>query len=70
LIGDWPDRPPTINLGEYRRRTANERVVYVCATRQLARQIYERLSTYGVPAVLLIGKTTEFNRSSYSALNT
>jgi hypothetical protein len=51
-------------IGEYRRRTADERVVYVCATRQLARQIYERLSTYGVPTVLLIGKTTEFDRAA------
>jgi hypothetical protein len=48
-------------LAEYRRRAASERVVYVCPTRQLARQTDERLTSYGVPTSLLIGQVSVWN---------
>lgn len=48
-------------IGEFRRRTAGERVVYVCPTRQLARQIHAKLILYGIPSVLLIGRVATWN---------
>lgn len=50
-------------LGEFRRRAVGERVAYACPTRQLARQINDRLTTYGIPTSLLIGKVVAWNPS-------
>lgn len=36
-------------IGEYRRRAHGERVVYLCPTRQLAKQTAEKLTQYGIP---------------------
>ncbi|MFF5079432.1 DEAD/DEAH box helicase [Actinoplanes sp. NPDC000266] len=57
-------------IGEYRRRKAQERVAYLCPTRQLARQTAAKLTEYGIPNVLLIGKVRAWNmadRSRYSS---
>lgn len=57
-------------IGEYRRRVAQERVAYLCPTRQLARQTVDKLTEYGIPNVLLIGKVNTWNkadRSRYSS---
>ncbi len=57
-------------IGEYRRRVAQERVAYLCPTRQLARQTAAKLTEYGIPNVLLIGKVNSWNmaeRSRYSS---
>lgn len=48
-------------IGEYRRRVAGDRVAYLCPTRQLARQTATRLTEYGIPNVLLIGKVGMWN---------
>ncbi|MGK5114754.1 DEAD/DEAH box helicase [Geodermatophilus sp. CPCC 205506] len=50
-------------LGEFRRRVAGDRVAYLCPTRQLARQTAARLTEYGIPNVLLIGKAVDFNQA-------
>lgn len=42
-------------ISEWRRRTLNQRVVYACPTKQLARQVLEKAIAQGIPAVLLIG---------------
>lgn len=42
------------------RREAGQRTVYVCPTRQLARQTFDKLCSYGIPAVLLIGKVNQW----------
>ncbi len=57
-------------IGEYQRQTAKQRVAYICQTNQLARQSYEKLLSYGIPAVLLTGRTPNWNRADrarYSA---
>jgi superfamily II DNA or RNA helicase len=42
-------------IGEFQRRTAGDRVAYLCLTRQLAGQTARRLDEYGIPNVLLTG---------------
>ena len=48
-------------IGEWRRRTHGERVAYLCPTRQLAQQTAEKLSSYGIPLVLLTGRAVQWN---------
>lgn len=50
-------------IGEFQRQTAKQRVAYICQTNQLARQSYEKLISYGIPAVLLTGRTVQWNRA-------
>ncbi|WP_083921514.1 DEAD/DEAH box helicase [Actinopolyspora halophila] len=50
-------------IGEYRRRVFGERVAYLCPTRQLARQTADKLTEYGIPNVLLVGKVAEWNKA-------
>lgn len=59
-------------IGDYRRRVFRERVAYLCPTRQLARQTADKLSEYGIPNVLLIGRVKTWNkadRARYTAAN-
>ncbi|MFF3790844.1 DEAD/DEAH box helicase [Streptomyces sp. NPDC001981] len=59
-------------IGEYRRRATGERVAYLCPTRQLAKQTTEKLTRYGIPNVLLIGKVSRWSaadRSRYTSAN-
>lgn len=51
-------------IGEYVRRTANDRVAYLCLTRQLAAQTAERLNEFGIPTVLLTGRVNSWDASS------
>lgn len=52
-------------IGEFNRLTKNWRVVYACATRQLAYQTTELLHTYGINAVSLVKKSSEFTPADY-----
>lgn len=57
-------------VGEWRRRSAHDRVAYMCLTRQLAQQTAENLLSYGIPAVLLTGRVVNWNaadRAKYSS---
>jgi hypothetical protein len=59
-------------IGDYQRRSFRERVAYLCPTRQLARQTADKLTEYGIPNVLLIGKVRRWNkadRARYTAAN-
>lgn len=47
-------------IGEFNRINNNWRVVYTCATRQLASQTNSLLQSYGINSVLLTGKSSEF----------
>ncbi|MDB1086181.1 DEAD/DEAH box helicase family protein [Streptomyces sp. ACA25] len=47
-------------IAEWRRRSKNERVAYLAPTRQLAQQAARLAELYGVPAVDLTGKHTEW----------
>lgn len=52
-------------IGEFNRLTKNWRVVYACATRQLAHQTGELLNSYGINPVVLVGKGDAFNAAEY-----
>jgi hypothetical protein len=54
-------------LGEYRRRVLGQRVAYLCPNSQLAAQAAEKAVGYGIPAVLLVGRKTEYDRADYTA---
>lgn len=53
-------------IGEYQRRADGDRVAYLCPTRQLARQTADKLTEYGIPNVLLIGPSNEWNAADHS----
>jgi hypothetical protein len=50
-------------LAEYRRRALGQRVAYVCPNSQLAAQAAEKAASYDIPAVLLVGRSAEYNRA-------
>ncbi|MBT2617247.1 MULTISPECIES: DEAD/DEAH box helicase family protein [unclassified Bacillus (in: firmicutes)] len=52
-------------IAEYRRRCLQERVLYLCPTRQLARQVYLKAIEYGLPASLLIGPQNKYPEEAY-----
>ncbi|MCU4768281.1 helicase C-terminal domain-containing protein [Bacillus toyonensis] len=49
-------------IGEYNRQAKGWRVVYCCATRQLASQTHSLLESYGIKSVLLVGKVADFSQ--------
>lgn len=50
-----------LGIGEWRRRRFNERVVYLCPTRQLVNQVTEQsLIKYGIKANALTGKQSNY----------
>ncbi|GKV55988.1 hypothetical protein NCCP2222_19350 [Sporosarcina sp. NCCP-2222] len=48
-------------IGEFNRLNKGKRVVYCCATRQLAAQTNQLLETYGIESVLLVKRVKDFN---------
>ncbi|MFS0672606.1 DEAD/DEAH box helicase family protein [Ornithinibacillus sp. 179-J 7C1 HS] len=52
-------------IAEYRRRCHQERVLYLCPTKQLAKQVYSKAKEYGLPASLLIGPQKEYSEEEY-----
>jgi len=57
-------------VAEFRRQVHDERVAYLCPTRQLAGQVHSQASEYGVPTVLLTGKQKEYPPGDFAAYNT
>jgi Rad3-related DNA helicase len=52
-------------LGEWRRRKNDERVVYLCPTRQLVHQVVEQSrGQYGVEATPFVGSRKDFSQSA------
>ena len=41
-------------IAEYRRRSKHERVVYLCPTRQLCKQVAAHATSYGIACSLLV----------------
>lgn len=52
-------------IGEYNRITKEKRIVYCCATKQLAAQTNELLLSYGINSVLLVGKSRDFEERTF-----
>lgn len=48
-------------IAEFRRRTARERVAYLCPTKQLAQQTAAAFDEYGIPNALLIDRVSSWN---------
>ena len=69
------DRAPTgsgktlvgLLIAEFRRRKNQERVVYLCPTRQLCNQVKAQAESYGIHCSLLIGSQREYDNSSFAA---
>ena len=52
-------------IAEYRRRSNRERVLYLCPTKQLARQVHSKAMEYGLPVSLLIGPQKNYPEKEY-----
>jgi hypothetical protein len=57
-------------IAEFRRLTFGERAVYLCPTRQLARQVGAQAAKYGIKANVLIGKQKEYAPGEFSEFQT
>lgn len=56
-------------IGEFNRLTKKWRVVYACATRQLAYQTTGLLNSYGINAVTLVGRSADFLPRDFGKYN-
>ena len=54
-------------IAEYRRRAFNERVVFLCPTRQLCSQVAAQTRNYGVQPSLLVGKQKDYDQAAFFA---
>ncbi|MCL2359862.1 DEAD/DEAH box helicase [Candidatus Bathycorpusculum sp.] len=50
-------------IAEWRRRTLEQRVLYLCPTKQLAQQVYQQSQQYGLETKLFIGSKRNFNQN-------
>ena len=58
-------------IGEWRRRSFNERVVYLCPTKQLVHQtVHQSRGQYGIDLVGLTGRRRDFPAADQSAYQT
>lgn len=53
-------------IGEFRRHAFNERVAYLCPTRQLARQVAAQALKYGIKAHVFVGKQRDYPPDEFS----
>jgi hypothetical protein len=53
-------------IAEFRRQSFNERVAYLCPTRQLARQVGAQASKYGIKAHVFVGKQRDYPPGEFS----
>jgi len=54
-------------IAEYRRQAMNERVIYLCTTRQLANQVNTLAKDYGIQSFVLVGDQKKYPPASFSA---
>ena len=52
-------------IGEYRRRSRNERVAFLCSTKQLCAQVHKQAKKYGIPSSLLVGRQAEYDSGDF-----
>ena len=53
-------------IGEFRRRAFEERILYLCPTRQLAYQVQKQASKYGINSHVLVGSQSKYPISAYN----
>ena len=56
-------------IGEFTRRTKEERVVYLCPTRQLAYQVGKLANDYSIDARVLVGPQRDYASDDFNAFN-
>src|SRR5579859_8089582 len=56
-------------VAEFRRQALNERVAYLCPTKQLVQQVHQQADEYGIPTVVLVGKQRDWPAADYTAYN-
>ncbi len=49
-------------IAEYRRKILNERILYICPTKQLAHQVGNQSKDYGIPTKVLVGSKRQYDR--------
>lgn len=49
-------------IGEWRRRILNQRVLYLCPTKQLANQVGEQSKDYGIETRVFVGPQRDYNQ--------
>src|SRR5688500_2468092 len=57
----------TLLIAEFRRQVRRERSVFLCPTRQLARQVGEQAAQYDIPAVVLVGAQKNYSAADFGA---
>lgn len=53
-------------IGEFRRRAFDERILYLCPTKQLAYQVQNHASKYGVKSHVFVGSQSKYPISAYN----
>ena len=53
-------------IAEYRRIAEEKRVVYLCPTKQLAKQVFRQAKKIGISASLLIGKQRDYDQLEFN----
>ena len=53
-------------IGEFRRRAFDERILYLCPTKQLAYQVQNHASKYGVKSHVFVGSQSKYPISDYN----
>lgn len=54
-------------IGEFRRRSRQERVAFLCSTRQLCAQVHRQAQKYGVATSLLTGPQSSYDETAFYA---
>jgi hypothetical protein len=53
-------------IAEYRRRAMDERVAFLCSTRQLCAQVARLAQRYGIPTSLLVGRQADYDPQKFA----
>jgi len=53
-------------IAEYRRRGLDERVAFLCSTRQLCAQVVRLAKKYEIPTSLLVGRQADYDPASFA----
>jgi len=53
-------------IGEYRRRAEEERVLYLCPTRQLVHQVYKQSQEYGINSHAFVGRGRDYPTDQFN----
>lgn len=52
-------------IGEFRRRSRQERVTFLCSTKQLCAQVNRQAQNYGIPTSLLTGQQVSYDEADF-----